>query len=224
MLLEPTEFLDHDTPEVRAFVARSLRSCAVGCTEVERAVALYYAVRDGLWYEVYGADLSRAGMKASAILRKGSGFCMHKSIVYAAAVRAAGIPSRIVLGDVRNHLASDGLKALAGGDVFHHCITSVFVGGRWLKATPVFNKRLCQAFKIRPLEFDGRSDSLYHPHDDIGQRHMEFVQMHGEWDDFPYERVMARMRALHPRLFEGGGERVKKGSLIAEAPVQSASL
>ena len=72
-----------------------------------------------------------------------------------------GIPSRLVYGDVRNHLASPRLTELIGGNVFtYHALTLVHLDGRWVKATPVFSKLLCKLYKIAPLEFDGRSDSL----------------------------------------------------------------
>ncbi len=213
-LVRPTEFLDHEAPAVGDFVRRALPDPAV--SDVEWAVALYYAVRDRVLYEVYGADLSREGLRASAVAGRGSGFCVHKSILYAAAVRAVGIPSRIVVTEVRNHLASERLRELVGGEVFLHCLTSLRLDGRWVHATPVFNKTLCRLYRIAPLEFDGRSDSLHHPFDEEGRRHMEFVRMHGEFDDFPYERVVGSMRTLHPRLFETP-RKLTGGSLIDEA-------
>lgn len=213
-LVQATEFLDHDTPTVRNFVARVLGSDPG--SEVERAVKLYYAVRDELFYEVYGADLSRAGLRASAIIERGRGFCMQKSIVYAAAVRAAGIPSRIVLASVRNHLASDRLKELVGGEVFYHCLTSVYLNHRWVKATPVFNKMLCRLYRIDTLEFDGHADSLHHPDDQAGRRHMEFLEVPREYDDFPYDTVLATMKSKHPNMFNGP-HMVKQGSLITDA-------
>ncbi|MET9295709.1 transglutaminase-like domain-containing protein [Streptomyces sp. NPDC003077] len=186
-------------------------------TPVEKACALYYAVRDGIDYEVYGADLSRHGLRASSVIDGGTGFCVHKSIVYAAAVRSVGVPCRIAYGDVRNHLASERLRKLVGGDVFrYHSWTSVYLEGKWVKATPVFNKLLCRLYKIKPLDFDGRSDSVYHPYDETGRRHMEFLQMHGEFADVPYERVVGGIRAAHPLLF-AGAERTTSGSLPAEA-------
>ncbi|MFD5428938.1 transglutaminase family protein [Streptomyces sp. NPDC127084] len=215
-LLKPTEFLDHQSPEVRSFVSGVLGEGHTALTPVERAVKLYYAVRDDLFYEVYGADMSRQGLRASSVVRRGSGFCVHKSILYAAAVRAAGIPSRLVYGSVRNHLASDRLKEFVGGDVFYHALTSVYLNGTWVKATPVFNRTLCLLYKIGPLEFDGLSDSLYHPHDLEGHAHMEFLEMHGEFDDFPYDTVMSALRTKHPRMFETP-EKVQAGSLVAEA-------
>lgn len=222
--LRPTAFLDHDTPEVAAFVRTALADIAPDATPAERAVALYYAVRDGVRYEVYGADLSRDGLRASRVLRSGSGMCLHKSVVYAAALRSLGIPARLVLTDVRNHLASPRLIRLLGGDVFHqHCLTTVFLNGRWLKATPVFNGTLCRLYRMAPLDFDGSTDSVHHPFDAEGRRQMEFVRHHGEFDDLPYDAVLADLRSAHPGLFRPGGTGFAAGSLAADARGESAA-
>jgi len=215
-LRQPTEFLDYGSPVVEAFVRKVLPDPTAG-TDIERARALYYAVRDGIQYEVYGADLSRQGLRASSIIERGMGFCVHKAIVYAAAVRSVGIPSRLLYGDVRNHLASPRLIELVGGNVFtFHALNSVYLDGKWVKATPVFSKLLCRLYKIKPLEFDGRNDSLYHPHDDSGRRHMEFLRWHGEFDDFPYDLVVGGISCAHPKLV-ANGLRTTSGSLVSEA-------
>jgi transglutaminase-like putative cysteine protease len=174
-------------------------------------------VRDTVRYEVYGADFSRSGLRASHILRAGSGMCIHKSVLYVAALRAIAVPSRLVFTDVRNHLASARLRALVGGDVFrYHCFTSVYLNGRWVKATPVFPRVLCKLYRIAPLEFDGITDSLHHPFDLQGRRHMEFLHIHGEFADLPYDRVLTGLQAAHPGLF-GDTEHLVEGSLIADA-------
>lgn len=209
-----TYFLDHDAQAVRELVEGAVPRDGASLTE--KAVALYYAVRDGILYDVYGADLSRNGLRASTVARRGKGFCIHKSILYAAAVRAVGIPSRLVLTDVRNHLASDRLKQLIGGDVFRfHCLTAVHLDGRWVKATPVFNRALCRLYGIRPLEFDGKADSIHHPYDKRGRKHMEFLHMHGEFPDLPYEMVVAGLSNANPKLFRGSTT-LATGSLVAE--------
>lgn len=214
-LLAATEFLDYGQLPVQTFVQRAL--VGVGVAPIDKAIALYYAVRDRIHYEVYDADLSRSGLRASAIITRGKGFCVHKSIVYAAACRAAGVPSRIVLTDVRNHLASARLRELVGGDVFRfHALNSVHLDGKWVRATPVFNKLLCRLYGITPLEFDGRSDSMSHPYDTNGRRYMEFLHEYGEFDDFPYELVVEGIRAAHPKLF-AGKYALTSGSLVAEA-------
>ncbi|TCO60579.1 transglutaminase-like domain-containing protein [Actinocrispum wychmicini] len=213
--LAETEFLDHQSVEVSDFVAR-VTGGMISATE--KAVALYRAVRDGVHYEVYGADLSRTGVRASSVLRRGSGMCVHKSVLYAAALRAVGVPSRLVLTDVRNHLASDRLRDLIGGDVFRfHCLVSAYVDGQWVKATPVFNRTLCRLYRIATLEFDGTQDSLHHPFDLRGRRHMEFLHTHGEFADLPYDLLLSGLRAAHPRIF-ATADTFTTGSLVADAP------
>ncbi|GAA2259244.1 transglutaminase family protein [Streptomyces amakusaensis] len=214
--LRATLFLDHTSPEVHDFVADALPAGAT--TPTAQAVALYYAVRDSVRYEVYDADLSRTGLRASTVARTRVGMCLHKSVLYAAGLRSLGVPARLVLADVRNHLASDRLIQLLGGDVFHmHCYASVFLDGRWVKATPVFNKALCRLYRLTPLEFDGTADSLHHSFGPDGRRHMEFLRHHGEFNDLPYERVLADLRAAHPRLLSTDGSGFAEGSLVREA-------
>ncbi|WP_028648029.1 transglutaminase family protein [Nocardiopsis sp. CNT312] len=214
-LTDPTYFLDHRSVEVREFVDRVLPD--QDAPPREMAVRLHDAVRDGIRYEVYDADLSREGVRASSVLRRGQGFCVHKSIVYAAAARAVGLPTRLVYGDVRNHLASERLLDLMGDDLFtFHALVSVRIDGTWIRATPVFNTLLCRLYGIRPLEFDGRNDSYYHPFDTRGRRHMEFVRWRGEYDDFPYDTVVGGIAANHPKLV--GPELVTvQGSLADDA-------
>lgn len=211
-----TAFLDHTSPEVRGFVDQTLTTEMT--SPRSQALALYYAVRDRINYEVYRADLSRTGLRASSVVRNGVGMCLHKSTLFAATLRSIGIPSRLVLVDVRNHLASDRLKRLMGGDVFHfHCMTSLRLDDRWVKATPVFNGRLCRLYGIAPLEFDGFSDSVHHPFDLQGQRHMEVLRTHGEFDDLPYELITAGLSRTAGTLFGRSGL-TNEGSLVDEAP------
>lgn len=217
-LTAATEFLDYEHPDVRAFVARAVPDRTVSLTE--QTTQLYYAVRDGIDYEVYGVDMSRDGLRASTIVRNGRGFCVHKSILFAAAVRAIGVPGRLLVADVRNHLASERLKSLVGGEVFVHWLTEVRLEGRWVKATPVFNKLLCRLYRMTPLEFDGTHDSLHQPYDESAGQHMEFLRWHGTFDDVAYDELIAIMASRHPGMFPDGDTAVPgTGSLRDEAPV-----
>ncbi|MEW2069995.1 transglutaminase family protein [Streptomyces sp. NPDC007346] len=218
-LTAATDFLDHEHETVKAFVDKALKGIDRSTADpIDLAVALYYAVRDGIHYEVYGADLSPQGLKASSIIDGGKGFCLHKSVLYAAACRSVGIPARLHYSDVRNHLASDRLRSYIGGDVFFHGLATVYLDGQWLKVTPVFNKLLCRLYGMTPLEFDGRSDSLYHPFDGQGRQSMEFLTDHGDFDDVPYEFVMGNMRRKHPKFLDSDGTgTVSGGSLADEA-------
>lgn len=194
--LAPTALIDSDHPAVAAFAARHAGEAT---NDTERAVALYYAVRDGFRYDPYRIDLSPRGMKASTVLENGYGWCVPKATLLAAACRAAGIPARMGFADVRNHLSTERMRQVMGTDVFFwHGFTEILLDGAWRKATPAFNLELCDRFGLLPLEFNGREDSLYHPFDRQGHRHMEYVAQRGSFDDVPLERIVADFAEHYP--------------------------
>ncbi len=169
--------------------------------ERQRAVKLYYAVRDGFRYDPYKLDLSVDGLKASRTLSDGFGWCVTKANLLAAACRAMGIPARIGLADVRNHLSTARLREVMGTDMFYgHGYTAIHIEGQWLKATPAFNKELCDKLHLHTLEFDGRTDSIYHPFDLAGQRHMEYVHFRGEFDDTPRDEILQIFAEHYPNM------------------------
>jgi transglutaminase-like putative cysteine protease len=124
-----------------------------------------------------------------------------KSILLAAACRALAIPIRLGFADVRNHLSTARMREHMKTDVFFwHGYVSIHLEGRWVKATPAFNLELCQKFRLRPLEFDGRRDSIYHPFDLDGNRHMEYVAERGEFADVPIDAIEATFREHYQGL------------------------
>jgi transglutaminase-like putative cysteine protease len=200
--LAPTAFVDSDAPGVIAFA----REVCGGQTDAgAKAVRLYYAVRDRIAYTPYGDFLSPETYRASACLARGAGFCVAKAALLAATARAAGIPARVGFADVRNHLSTPRLRALMGGDVFYyHGYAEVYLGGGWLKATPAFDRGLCERFGVQPLEFDGQADSLFHPYDRNGRRHMEYLRDRGAQADVPAAAIMATFERAYPNLTKGG--------------------
>lgn len=189
-----TAFIDRDHPAVQAFAAEHAR----GATDRERAVALVYAVRDGFRYDPYHIDLSPAGMKASTVLANGYGWCVPKATLLAAACRAAGIPARLGFADVRNHLSTERMRETMKTDLFvWHGYTDIWIDGTWRKATPAFNLELCERFGLLPLDFDGLHDSIYHPFDLAGHRHMEYVHQRGSFDDLPLTQIVATFREVY---------------------------
>ncbi len=193
--LAPTPLIDSDHPAVTAFAATH----AQGDTDRERAVALYLAVRDGFRYDPYRIDLSPAGMKASAVIAPGHGWCVPKAALLAAACRAAGIAARVGYADVRNHLSTERMRQTMQTDLFvWHGYTEVWLDDRWVKATPAFNLSLCERFGLLPLDWDGHSDSLYHPFDAAGQRHMEYVAQRGSFNEVPLAAIVETFRATYP--------------------------
>lgn len=187
--LAATFFLDHDTPSVKAFAAET---CAGIDGDTARAIALYHAVRDGFRYEAYKVEFTRPGLRASRVIEDGFGFCISKAALLSAAARAMGIPARLGFGDVRNHLTTEKLRASMKTDIFtFHGYSEIFLDGRWVKATPAFNLSLCEKFGVLPLDFDGTTDSLFHPFTADGSKHMEYIRDRGWYADVPFDEIAA---------------------------------
>lgn len=194
--LNATLMVDFNHSLVQAFVGEH----AKGSDDRERAVALYYAVRDGFKYDPYHAELTELGMSASTVLELGAGWCVTKATLLTAACRAIGIPSRLGFADVRNHLSTERMRQTMQTDVFvWHGYSEIWLHDAWRKATPAFNIGLCDKFGFLPLDFDGINDSIYHPFDRSGQRHMEYLRYHGSFDDVP----LKRMRTDFSRVYQG---------------------
>ncbi|WP_332820662.1 transglutaminase-like domain-containing protein [Pseudomonas sp.] len=197
--LEPGRCIDSDHP---ALVEFAEKSCGSSRDPVEQAVRLYYAVRDGIRYNPYTFSRDPQTLKGSHALLSGESYCVPKATLLAACARHCGIPARIGLADVRNHLATPRLLELLRSEVFAmHGYTELYLQGRWVKATPAFNLELCRLFKVAPLEFDGLVDSVFHPFNQQGQRYMEYLADHGHFVDVPQALFFSHLAAVYPHLF-----------------------
>jgi transglutaminase-like putative cysteine protease len=186
--LAETFFHDFRAPRVQQFVADAIGEAV---TPRERAVRLFYAVRDRIRYDPYRIAWSDDDYTASSVLEKGYGWCIPKAVLLSACVRAVGIPSAIGLADVVNHLTTDKLRERMGGvDVFYdHGYTALHLDGRWVKAVPAFNIELCTRFGVHPTEFDGTADALYQEYDLNNRLHMQYLADHGTWSDLPMAKI-----------------------------------
>ena len=195
--LRPTPFVDCGDPAIAAFAQAAVGEAR---TAKEKAIALYGAVRDKIEYDPYIDFLDPAVFRASAVLEVGRGFCVGKSALLAAAARASGIPARPGYADVRNHLTSRRLKESMGDIFYWHSYTELHVDGTWVKCTPAFDAALCARANIAPLEFDGVNDSLFHPFDQAGRRHMEYLALRGAYEDVPCATIIADFKKFYPKL------------------------
>ncbi len=191
-----TPTIDFDSSDVQAFVTAN---SAAKATDLEKAVSLYYAVRDQLRYDPYTVSPRLVDYSASHTLQAGRGWCVTKAIVYAACCRAVGIPARLGYANVRNHLSTENLRRIMGTDIFYwHGYTDVYLNDRWVKATPAFNLALCKKFNLQPLEFNGLEDSIFHPCDLDGRQHMEYLNYHGEFADLPFAQMIRDFSRFYP--------------------------
>jgi transglutaminase-like putative cysteine protease len=199
--LRAGRYIDSDHPAVIAFA----RENASGKGDRERAVSLYYATRDRIRYNPFLDFSKEETFQASRCITAGEGFCIGKAALLAACARAAGIPARVGFADVKNHLTTPALRERMGSDLFvYHGYAELLIEDRWVKATPAFNIELCRRFRVKPLEFDGREDSIFHPFDEQDRRHMEYLRDRGSHDDVPVAEIMQAFREHYPVLYGMG--------------------
>ncbi|HDZ23534.1 MAG TPA: transglutaminase domain-containing protein, partial [Desulfobacteraceae bacterium] len=187
--LEPTSIIDSDHPEIQRYAHRVTEN---NDSAREKAVKLFYAVRDGIWYDPYCPFYLPEHYRSSNVLRNGRGYCVCKAGLLCALARAVEIPSRVGFADVRNHLTTRQLMEFMGSNLFvYHGYTELFLEGQWVKATPAFNRELCQKHKVAPLEFNGRDDALLQSYNLDKKQFMEYVTYHGTYADIPIQTIVA---------------------------------
>ena len=190
--LMPTSIIDSDHKSVQDFaldVAGQTRK------PIEIAAKLFLAVRDGIRYDPYSPFYLPEHYRASYVLKRGRGFCIPKASLLCTLGRVCGIPSRVGFATVRNHLATKQLIDYLGSDLFtYHAFVEFYLEGKWVKATPAFNKELCERHKVTPLEFNGREDALFQPYNQAHQKFMEYVEYQGVYADIPVDRIVDAWR------------------------------
>ena len=211
--LAPTHIIDSDHPEIIRYALTTIGES----TEIrEKAVRLFYAVRDDIWYDPYLPFYLPEHYRASNVLKRRRGYCVGKAVLLCALGRVCGIPSRVGFATVRNHLITKELFQMMGTDVFvYHGFTEFFLNGVWIKATPTFNIELCKKHNVPPLEFNGREDSVLHAFNLESKKFMQYLAFHGSYADVPVDIIVAAWEEAY------GRDRVRRW--IAEHEKQSGS-
>lgn len=200
--LRPTPVIDSNSEEIERFAKDTIGSAV---DPVEKAVKLFYAVRDGIWYDPYTPFYRPEHYRASEVLRRKRGFCIPKAVLLCALGRAVGVPSRLAFFDVRNHLATEQLIEYFGSDIFvFHAVTEFYLDGKWVKATPAFNAELCKIHNVPPLDFDGRSDAIFQAFNLENKQFMEYLRFRGSYADLPLNEIIKAFKEHY------GEERVNR--------------
>ena len=209
--LRSGKFIDSDHPAVLDYAAEHVGSAV---TDVDKAINFYYAIRDGIRYNPYMKVESKVAYTASDAVLTGEGWCVPKAALMVACLRINGIPARPGYSDVKNHLASRHLIDLLGSEIFlWHSYCEAYLDGNWVKSTPSFNLSLCEKFGLKPLDFDGRSEALFHEYDQAGNKHMEYVNERGTYEDVPMDEIITTFKTLYrPEYIKSAN-----GDLYAEA-------
>jgi len=198
--LQPGKFVNSDHGEVIEFAHSAVGSVTDPKEQIKR---LYYVIRDQIVYTPYVNFMDKNSYSAIGVLQTKRGFCIPKSALLVACARIVGVPARCGFADVANHLTSAKLRAAMGGaNVFYwHSYSDIYLDGKWVKATPAFNKALCDRAGIAPLEFDGTCDSLFHEYDNAGNQHMEYLNDRGQFADVPFGQIVATLHESYGSTF-----------------------
>ncbi|ETR73740.1 MAG: transglutaminase domain-containing protein, partial [Candidatus Magnetoglobus multicellularis str. Araruama] len=168
-----------------------------------KAIRLFYAVRDNIQYDPYTFNLKPDQLKASYVLKQKKTYCVPKAVLMTSVIRAAGIPARLGYANLINHTISNDLKTILNTNVLAwHGYTEVYLKDSWIRITPAFNVELCKYLNVPPVEFDGESHAIFPSADNDGNKHMEYIEYHGTFDDVPLETIVKSMMEHYPMLMK----------------------
>ena len=196
--LKETYFLDHSSKEIQELV-HEFR----GKSTFEIIEQLYVKVRDSWRYNAYVIGIEDKDYVASNIYHKKEAHCIDKAILYTAGLRALGVPSKLRLAKVSNHIAVERLvNKLGTNELAPHGLVEVYNGENWVKCSPAFNKELCTLYNVAPLDFNGKEDAIMQEYNNDNAKFMQYLEDYGSFDDVPLEFIKETFKNQYPTLFE----------------------
>jgi transglutaminase-like putative cysteine protease len=186
--LGPTFYMDCDAETVQ----EKSQKLVQGITgDREKATRIFYAVRDGIRYTIYGKRSLPEHFRASYVLSAGQGYCVQKAILFVALARAASIPARLRFAAIRNHTMPRDLLEKRGSDFLaYNGYADVALEGSWIKVAPTFDIVCCNNAGLHPVDFDGEHDALLPSRTPDGRRHIEYIEDRGFFQDVPFDEIM----------------------------------
>lgn len=196
--LANTYFFNHESPAVLDFVATHTSEAN---SPKEKAIRLFYAVRDGWKYDATKLFFQKDKWRTSSILERSSAHCLDKANVLLTACRACQIPARMHLVKVKNHIAVERIvERFKTDELTPHAYAEVYLKGKWVPVTPTFNSTLCEKLNVAPLEWDGSSAALFQEYNRSGKQFMEYLADYGHYDDLPLAFIYQNMIEHYPQI------------------------
>jgi len=176
-------------------IIETVTSVTRGCvSDEEKAVGLFYFVRDSIRYNIYMISVFIEDFKASRILEWGKAYCVQKAVLLTALGRAAGIPSRLVFAKIRNHKIPDHVFQMYKINIFpRHGYNQFFLNGKWVSAAATFDKVLCEKNGLPTVEFDGKRDAILPEKDLKGAPYIEYIEKFPPKEDLPFDWIKQRI-------------------------------
>ena len=207
--LTPAPGVTCDEPQVWDLARSIVRGAK---NDVEASVRLFDWVRDTILYSAYVPFWDLRHYAASTVIARGSAYCVQKAALLAALCRSLGFPARLCFADIENHLIGQKLVDYLGTRVMTwHCFVEIFLSGRWVKATPTFERALCDELGWKVVEFNGQDHAMLPAKDIQGRDHITYLRYHLVSPGIPLDRIMEsweehygpdRMRAWRMTLEE----------------------
>ena len=212
--LQPNEFFNFNNSNVRK---KALEITNGLKTDKEKAIALFYWVRDNIKYNMMSFyPKVKANFKANVTLRRRYGFCVSKSILLSSFARVVGIPARLHLVDLINHKVSQRVIDFMETNVmYYHGYSELYLNDRWVKLTPSFDPKTAIKGGFLPMvEFDGENDAVFPLHDINGEHFGEYVNDRGVHANLPLEEIDLLFEEIYPIFTKNGGPKpIKKKDL-----------
>jgi transglutaminase-like putative cysteine protease len=185
--LQPTYTIDSENSEI----LKTARELTADCSsDQEKAVGLFYFVRDEIRYNLYMSSTFEEDFKASRILQWRKGYCVQKAVLLTALGRAVGIPSRLVFATIRNNRIPEKVVAILGDNIFRwHGYNQFYLKGKWVSAAATFDRYLCEMRQWPLVEFTGDEDAVLPERDLQGRPFIEYLEKHEPQADLPFKRI-----------------------------------
>ncbi|MFO8090951.1 MAG: transglutaminase family protein [Desulfatiglandaceae bacterium] len=192
--LRPTFTIDCDRESITARAVQVTEGCS---DDIEKAVALFYFVRDSIRYNIFMISVFEEDFRASKVLEWGKGYCVQKAVLLTALGRAVGIPTRMAFAKITNHRTPPHIYKKLGVNTFpRHGYNQFFLSGRWVSAAATFDKNLCDKNGLPVVEFDGKNDAMLPETDLRWQPYIEYIEKFPPAEDLPFEWIAERITRI----------------------------
>ena len=198
--LKQSEFFQFSHPKIQSIYKQLNLSQN---TSVEENIAsLFHYVRDAWNYQPYVIGLNPDALTTENIISRKEGHCLDKAVILIALLRGAGIPARLGLAEVINHIGVEKIIESFGTEVLApHGYTEAWNGQKWVKLTPAFNKELCHYLKVKPLEYKKNGiDALFQSSNEVDKKFMEYTKDLGVFNTVPITFINECLLSHYPQL------------------------